>query len=341
MKEGLGAFFLNGALAVFLFFSGVFSWLTPLPIFYIAKRFSLKSAVFTSVLIAFFLVLSYHFLFLHFPEGTPFLNWLPGMSYQKLFDAKVVWASVLVDWLFYASIGCSLAHWISTEKKVLSLLTKVIFTSLGIASFVVLILAQAQLSLLVDSVQKYLSFALDQVIVLNKSSGLSGDEIGFLEANRTVILKAAFGVIPSVTFVATLLVSWINLVLGRRILLISGKQVPLEDLSLVRLPFYFVWMVIANLALYLIHIYFLKNTFAVYVVINLSIVLSVIYFLQGLSIAHFYFAVRAFSPFIRWGAYLMFFLFLQPMALLLVGVGFFDSWFNFRKHAIPSSHQKK
>src|SRR5262249_21461721 len=98
-----------------------------------------------------------------------------------------------------------------------------------------------------------------------------------------------------------------------------------------RMPFFFVWTVIAGLSVFLINAYFWDGLTLKFLLFNFFIVLLAVYFFQGLAILSFYLILKVVYTWLRFLCYSLLLLFLQPLGLLLIAVGFFDSWFNFRR----------
>ena len=64
--------------------------------------------------------------------------------------------------------------------------------------------------------------------------------------------------------------------------------------------------------------------------LNILLVLMTIYFFQGIAIVSFYFEKKQFSRMLRFVLYSL--IALQQIVLLVViGLGIFDMWLNFRK----------
>lgn len=66
------------------------------------------------------------------------------------------------------------------------------------------------------------------------------------------------------------------------------------------------------------------------IAINLLTVLLPVYFLQGLAVVTYYFQRRGLPPFMRGLGYLLLVV-LNPLPLIVTGVGVFDLWADFRK----------
>lgn len=69
---------------------------------------------------------------------------------------------------------------------------------------------------------------------------------------------------------------------------------------------------------------------------NLLVVLLPIYFLQGLAVIDCYFRRKAFTPVVRVVGYVLVTL-INPLPMLVTGIGVFDLWADFRKPREPES----
>ena len=70
--------------------------------------------------------------------------------------------------------------------------------------------------------------------------------------------------------------------------------------------------------------------------LNLLVVLLPVYFLQGLAVIDCFFRRKAFSPVIRTIGYLLVTL-VNPLPMLVTGIGVFDLWADFRKPREPET----
>ena len=76
----------------------------------------------------------------------------------------------------------------------------------------------------------------------------------------------------------------------------------------------------------------IAGTFA----LNLLVILLPVYFLQGLAVIDCFFRRKAFSPIIRTVGYLLVTL-VNPLPMVVTGIGVFDLWADFRKPKEPES----
>ena len=70
--------------------------------------------------------------------------------------------------------------------------------------------------------------------------------------------------------------------------------------------------------------------------LNLLVILLPVYFLQGLAVIDCFFRRKAFSPVVRTIGYLLVTL-VNPLPMLVTGIGVFDLWADFRKPREPES----
>jgi uncharacterized protein YybS (DUF2232 family) len=125
---------------------------------------------------------------------------------------------------------------------------------------------------------------------------------------------------------STLFVTWVNLLMTRSLVRFRGLKIPdFGNLNQWKSPEILVWVVIAGGVLLLIPVKSLK-------IIGLNIVLGLImiYFIQGISIVSFYFNKRKFPRILRGVLYGLIGV-QQVFSMLVIGLGFFDLWIDFRK----------
>jgi uncharacterized protein YybS (DUF2232 family) len=103
------------------------------------------------------------------------------------------------------------------------------------------------------------------------------------------------------------------------------------QLNLWKTPEYLVWIAIACGILLLI-----PDRAVRLMGINGIIILMTIYFFQGMAIVSFYFAKKQFPRLLRFFLYSLIAIW-QVILLIVVILGFFDIWFNFRKLEIKKS----
>lgn len=178
---------------------------------------------------------------------------------------------------------------------------------------------------LTEMIEEQINRNVKETVELYKKSGLSDEQveglIGFSGKIEALILKT----FPSLLFVSTLFVSLLNLLILKRLLKKRGIEEYQVELANWRSPEFLVWVLIAGGGLLL-----LKDERAATVGLNLLIVTGCLYLFQGLAITAFYFKKMETPLFLRVLGYLLIF-FQQIFTILVIGLGLFDLWFDFRR----------
>ena len=163
-------------------------------------------------------------------------------------------------------------------------------------------------------------------LAMYKEMDASEEEIGILADSLDGIVYIILRTVPAIVIVMTLFVVWSNLLLARFVL--RSKQLFCPDfgrLNRWKAPEPLVWVAIASGGLLLFGHPAIKM-----LGINGLIVIMMIYFFQGIAIVSFYFEKKHFPKALR--ALLYALIAIQQLLLLLViAVGFFDIWIDFRR----------
>jgi uncharacterized protein YybS (DUF2232 family) len=175
---------------------------------------------------------------------------------------------------------------------------------------------------------------LELTVEIYRQMGVSEEQIQFLENALPVIQRVLIGIVPALAVSSTLMVIWASLLTARAVFQRFGM--PFADygeLDHWKAPEPLVWGVIAAGGLLLVPDFFART-----VGLNGLLVFMVVYFFQGIAIVAFYFRKKKVPRVAR----LLFYGIVgvqQVVMLAVIGVGFFDTWFNFRKLGKPiASH---
>ncbi|MDD2389829.1 MAG: YybS family protein [Desulfobacterales bacterium] len=175
-------------------------------------------------------------------------------------------------------------------------------------------------------VSDYVSKNLELTLAFYQNMGLPEESVHMISSSKEAIGYVLVRIIPALIVVSALIVSWANLLLARPLLTSQGINVPdFGPLSLWKAPEGLVWAVIGCGILIL----FPGKTVTL-VALNGLIILMSIYFLEGIAIVSFYFEKKRFPRILRTLCYCVI-AFEQVALLLVIGLGFFDIWLNFRK----------
>lgn len=197
-----------------------------------------------------------------------------------------------------------------------------ILTGLGVvgsafAAFILYTIFQGQTMTAI--VSDYLTRYFALTAQLYTDMGIEQSQVETLNSAFLIVLPGMF----CVSFVATM---WMNILIIKRLLLRKGIQLKsLENLNQYRAPDTLVWGVIV-LGLIL----FLPMEAPKYVSINCLIVLMLVYFFQGIAVVSFFFQTKRSPTALRMFCYSLIAVQLYFL-ILVIGLGFFDNWINFRK----------
>jgi uncharacterized protein YybS (DUF2232 family) len=187
---------------------------------------------------------------------------------------------------------------------------------------------------LVQTVTEFVSKNLQMTLVLYQNMGSDEEIIHAVSNSLESIQYALIRIIPSLTTAGVLLVTWMTLIMAKPVLTRGGLRYPeFGPLNLWKPPEYLVWCVIGCGLLLMWPERAMKL-----IGINGLIVLMTIYFFSGIAIVSYYFEKKQFPLMLKFFFYSL--IALQQIALFLViGLGFFDMWLNFRKLEIPNSEK--
>lgn len=179
---------------------------------------------------------------------------------------------------------------------------------------------------LVQWVSDYVAHNLRLTLQIYESMGISPENMYRLTRSLDDIQYAVVRLLPSLILTGALFVSWVNLLLARPVFLVKGLHYPdFGALNRWKAPEPLVWGVIGcGLVI------FVSGASLKIIAINGLIVLLGIYFFQGIAVVSFFFEKKRLPLFFRVTFYTLICI-QQFFLLLVIGLGFFDIWINFRK----------
>ena len=157
--------------------------------------------------------------------------------------------------------------------------------------------------------------------------GLSGDTIDFLRENAGQIAALFVQMLPGMIFLALGVMVLVNLaLLSWKFPQYRSFFFKAGDLKEWKSPDHMVWLLLVpSLALFLPLGWPLRA-----VAVNVVFVCSAFYFFHGLAIVAYYFHHKKVPMFFRVLGYLLI-VFEQVLTVLVIGLGFFDLWGDFRR----------
>jgi uncharacterized protein YybS (DUF2232 family) len=181
-------------------------------------------------------------------------------------------------------------------------------------------------------VSAYIIKNLELTLELYKNMGMPEENIHMISSSMESFQYVLIRIFPALVIASTLFIIWTSLMLAKPLLKTKNLFYPdFGQLNLWKTPEYLVWIAIACGILLLI-----PDRAVRLMGINGIIILMTIYFFQGMAIVSFYFAKKQFPRLLRFFLYSLIAIW-QVILLIVVILGFFDIWFNFRKVEIKKS----
>jgi len=185
-------------------------------------------------------------------------------------------------------------------------------------------------------VAEYVSKNLKLTLEIYENMGVSQDSIHMISNALENIEYVLIRIIPALVVTSTFFVSWTNLLVAKPILKSRGLFYPsFGSLKLWKAPEFLVWVIIGCGLLLLLP----DKTFKIFGLNGLLIMLTV-YFFQGIAIVSFYFEKKRFPRMLKVFLYSLIAL-QQAILLVIIGLGLFDIWLNFRKLEPRPDRQEK
>lgn len=320
-----------------LYLSGFLVILTPLPLLYNLLRYpgrviqSIALPCFIILLLIYLLAVNPLYSFYQSYPGWAWLLPIPGMNLLSFVSQASVTLFGLVYYLFFVAVALILSVVLSGKANPLHLIGKG-----TVVAFVFILILYTLYSFSAgispfDLLRQYFQLTIQEFVTLQQKNTQSLEQITFLKENMGSFVKYSIFLSPSVLFCSILLVMVLNLLIGRRLFSPYVKGLDAVKFSSWKVPFSAVWVVIACVGLTLTHRYLFGISFLLPIAVNVLIVLSFVYFLQGLTIIVFYLDKKGIRPFFRIAIYFLILLLIQTLGIVIVSLGFFDSWFDFRK----------
>lgn len=159
---------------------------------------------------------------------------------------------------------------------------------------------------------------------------IPAEQIDLIRDNLKQITHFFTNIFPALVLVSALFTVWINTLAAREIFQKNGVPYPdFGDLSRWKAPEKLIWFLLASGGLLLMPV-----EGVMFLGLNLLIICLYVYLLQGLSIVSFIFKTKNVHRIFRMPCYFLIFA-QQFIILLVIAVGVFDLWVDFRKYIKP------
>jgi uncharacterized protein YybS (DUF2232 family) len=241
----------------------------------------------------------------------------------------LAYGRLTVDLLFFSElllIGYLLAESLADRRPVEVVVLKPAAAAVLSGVVILTVAAHANGQGLVVAVSEYVATNLALSLKLYESMGIPAEHIRTIERSADLIQEVLIRLMPALAAILALLVSWITLLLARALL--RSREMAFPDygpLNRWKPPETLVWVVIGCGIGVMMPDLTIKT-----LAINGLLVSLTIYFLAGIAIVAWFFDKKSFPRLVR--VFLYSLIVMQQLFLLLViGLGLFDVWLDFRK----------
>jgi hypothetical protein len=173
-------------------------------------------------------------------------------------------------------------------------------------------------------VGRFLQAQTEQALALGRKAQLTGDQAAQFEAlvrQAASFLQRAYPAVVAIGLGGLMLIT----VFGLNLLARDDYRLPGSPFHLWKLPEMLIWWLIGAGALTL-----LPRGIVAVAGFNLLLVVLAAYFLQGLAIVGHFFRKKGLPPVLRTVGYILV-VTLNPLPVVVTGLGVFDLWIDFRK----------
>jgi uncharacterized protein YybS (DUF2232 family) len=231
-------------------------------------------------------------------------------------------------------LGYFIGEWIEkglTAEKVIGYACGQIFAA---ALFGLIIYGNMSNTGATGVVSDYVGKNFDLTISLYKEMGMPDDNLRTILEAKDNILRILVHIVPGLFTAGLMFTAWMNFLLALATLRRINVPVPSgAPLNTWKAPEQMVWGIIGAFALILVPIELVRI-----IGLNGLIIFMTVYFFQGIAVVSFYLEKKKIPMLLR----VLFFGLIgiqQILALMVIGLGFFDVWINFRRIGINNNHQ--
>lgn len=237
-----------------------------------------------------------------------------GISIDVVFFLEMLFLGFLLSELFELNL--------SVEKTVLYACGGVLLTGcVGLVLY-----SNVSAISIYSLVSAYIAQNLEMTVALYQGMGASEEFIHTFSTSLDKIQQGLIRIVPAMVTASFLLVTWTNLIMAKPFLKRRGLFYPnFGTLNLWKSPDWLIWVLIGCGGLIL-----MPGTTLKVMGLNGLLVLLLIYFFQGIAIVSFFFEKKKLPRLLRIFLYSLVAI-QQVVLLVIIGLGIFDMWLNFRK----------
>lgn len=234
-----------------------------------------------------------------------------------------------VDTLFYGALlltGFTMGECIERRLSVAATGVYTCMVILGTGLLIVLSHAAMTGHAVLPMVSTYVGANLDLTLSLYKDMGIPQENMAVITDSMDTIQYVLVRILPSLMLSMLMVVVWSNILFIKKVLIKKGIHLSgYARLNQWKAPELLVWgVILSGLCL------FIPAPLVKIAGLNCLIALMPVYFFQGIAIVSFFFEKKKVPRMVKIFVYGIIAL-QQIFLVVVIGVGFFDTWLNFRK----------
>ncbi len=180
-------------------------------------------------------------------------------------------------------------------------------------------------------IENYILISIEENIKLYEQMDISSEQFTYIKDHAGPIAALLTRIFPSMFLVSASLFIWLNILAARRLFQKYGLHYPeFGDMTRWKAPEKMVWLLIGAGGMLLVEAGAVK-----YAGLNLLIVCLFVYLCAGLSVIGYFFKVKRIPVFFKVLFYVLIVI-QQYLLLLVMALGLFDLWADFRKLIKPA-----
>jgi len=314
-----------------LYFSGLFTILTPLPILYLSAVRGVRAGWISAALVVSAVSAVYLFMLPEAAQGEGGLSLMlvPGQGLAGFLSRETIAIGGVGYIVFFVAVALTMSWGASRKMDLMRWGGFALGVGLAVMATSLAAVLWFGPNELLGGVRSYIALVFAEVAKAGGEAGEGSAQLLFLAEHAEEVADYSLRLMPSLAFVYAVLVVAINMVLCRRMIRGHHAFSHVHNVARFRMPDALIWILIASGCLFFADSYVLGTGWLKVVALNGVIAIGSLYFLQGMAvIVYFLQGIR--MPLIRTLAYVAMILFLQTVSVGLLLVGIADVWVDFR-----------
>lgn len=259
------------------------------------------------------------------------VSWVLALLILSFFNPDIVFP--LLFFIFSGAAGMMLSEVLKRSWSIERTLTVPVSVLLACSGCFLLLHAYQADQMPWQLIENYTLLSIQENIRLYEQMDISAEQIALIKDHAGQIAALLTNIFPAIFVVGASLMIWLNIIAARFLFQKYGLSYPdFGDLTCWKAPEKMVWFLIATGGMLL-----LPSDAVKYTGMNLLIICLFVYLCAGLSVIGYFFKVKKVPRFVKALFYVL--IVIQQYLLLIVMIlGLFDLWADFRKFIKPAQN---